>query len=254
MPDMRVFMNNLIFSAVFVCALAVPAVAQEQKAADTDAAAIVADCNARKFETRVEIEKDGEKRLTKMKLCAVKDADDASWVRTLEDAKAKIAAHPDISDESKAKIAAEIDAEIAKLQGGQAASVSKPVELPAPVVMDKPVVTATLPPRTPAKPQLTIRCLDSGETGEGSPCTFLQGGTRLAIRADGDLAGSTKLRFLRRGDARGEVTLAGLRQGQTIRSKLPEQLCVGVSNSKVEIQVVSSNQVVETLGPYKLFC
>jgi hypothetical protein len=247
-------MNKLIVAATFACVVAVPVLAQQPRAGDSSAAAIVADCNARKFEAQVEIEKNGEKRLTKMKLCGIKNEDDAAWLRTLQDAKAKIAAHPDISDESKMKIAAEIDGEIAKVQSGKAASVSKPVELPAPPVISKPVAAATLPARQPAKPQLTIRCLDSGETGEGSPCTFLQGDTRLAIRADGDLAGGTKLRFLRRGDARGEVALAGLRQGQSIRARLPEQLCIGVSNSKIEIQVISSSQVVETFGPYKLLC
>lgn len=248
-------MNKLIVAAGFACAMAAPVLAVQQQEGDSSAAAIVADCNARKFETRVEIEKDGEKRLTKLKLCAVKDADDASWLRTLEDARAKIAAHPDISAESKAKIAAEIDTEVAKLQGGKTASAAEPIAPPsAPPVVAKPVATAALPARTVAKPRLTIRCLDAGETGEGSPCTFLQGDTRLAIRADGDLATSTKLKFLRRGDARGELALAGLRQGQSIRSRLPEELCIGVSNSKVEIQLVSSNQVVETFGPYKLLC
>jgi hypothetical protein len=29
---------------------------------------------------------------------------------------------------------------------------------------------------------------------------------------------------------------------------------MGVSNTKVEIQVVSSNQIVESFGPYKLLC
>ncbi len=248
-------MDKLIVAAGIACAMAAPALAAQQQEGESSVAAIVADCNARKFETRVEIEKGGEKRLTKLKLCAVKDADDASWLRTLEDAKAKIAAHPDISAESKAKIAAEIDTEIAKLQGGKTTSVAVPIAPhPAPPAVAKPVIAATLPARPPARPRLTIRCLDVGETGEGSPCTFLQGDTRLAIRADGDLAGGTKLRFLRRGDARGELALAGLRQGQSIRSKLPEELCIGVSNSKVEIQLVSSNQVVETFGPYKLLC
>ena len=113
---------------------------------------------------------------------------------------------------------------------------------------------AASPTVVPARPRLTIRCLDPGDTGEGSPCTLLERDTRLIIQADDDPAGRASLRFLRRGDARGEVALAGLRRGQTIRSKLPEQLCIGVSSSKVEIQVLSSNQVVETLGPYKLRC
>jgi hypothetical protein len=246
-------MNKLYVAAAFACVISVPVLAQPQ-ATDSSAAAIVADCNARKFETQVEIEKDGEKRLTKMKLCGVKNEDDAAWLRTLRDAKTKIAAHPDISDESKVKIAAQLDAEIAKVETGKGAAVSKPVELPAPPAVSKQVSVAALPAPSPAKPRLTIRCLDGGETGEGSPCTFLQGDTRLAIRADGVLAGGTKLRFLRRGDARGEVALAGLRQGQSMRYRLPEQLCIGVSNSKVEIQVINSNQILETFGPYKLLC
>lgn len=237
---------------------------------DTAAAAIVADCNARKFETSVEIEKDGHKRLTKLKLCAAKEGDQASWVRTLEDAKAKIAAHPDISDESKAKIAAELDAEIAKYQPGHGAMGSVPAA-PAPLVVHQPE-KAVLPPDQPAhsiatqstiattsvrslsKPRLTIRCLDIGEDGGGSPCTVLERNVRLVIHADEDLVGSTILRFLRRGDMRGEVTMAAMRQGQSTRSKLPERLCVGVSSSKVEIQILRSNQVVSTLGPFPLRC
>lgn len=263
-------MSKFIAVAAFACAMIAPASAQEKPQPpenDPGAAAIVADCAARKFETRVEIEKDGEKRLTKLKLCAVKDADEAAWLRTLEDAKAKITAHPDISDESKVKIAAEFDAEIARVKTGTAASNSVPVEpaqraarqpeyvasAPVPAVPTKPAMVAASNV-APAKPRLTIRCLDPGETGAGSPCTFLERDTRLTIQADDDLAGRTSLRFLRRGDVRGEVALAGLRRGQSIRSKLPEQLCIGVSSSKVEIQVLSSNQVVETLGPYKLRC
>jgi hypothetical protein len=224
---------------------------------DTTAAAIVADCNARKFETSVEIDKAGEKRLTKLKLCAAKDADDASWVRTLEDAKRKIAAHPEISGESKMKIAAEIDSEIAKIQAGKAAAM--PVAVPAPLTAapettTKPAQATALPVRGPAGPSLSIRCVDFGDTGEGNPCLFLERSTRLAIRAEEDLAGGARLRFLRRGDARGEVAIAAIRRGQSVQARLPDQLCVGVSSSKVEIQILSSGKVVQTLGPYRLRC
>jgi hypothetical protein len=224
---------------------------------DATAAAIVADCNARKFETRVEIEKDGEKRLTKLKLCAAKDADDASWVRTLEDAKGKIAAHPDISAEGKAKIAAELEPEITKVKTGKAVPVQDVVPAPlppAPAVATTPSVVTAPPVRAPAKPRLTIRCLDFGQPGAGSPCIVLESNTRLSIRADDNLPDGVRLRFLRRGDARGELALAGMRQGQSIQARLPDKLCVGVSSSKVEIQVLSSGQVVETLGPYRLRC
>ena len=83
--------------------------------ADASEAAVIADCSARKFESSVELEKGGQRRHTRMKLCSTAQADDASWVRTLEDAKTKISAHPDISDDSKASISKQIDAEIAKV-------------------------------------------------------------------------------------------------------------------------------------------
>ena len=82
----------------------------------------------------------------------------------------------------------------------------------------------------------------------------LEPGTRLSIRADENLPSGIKLRFLRRGEARGEIALAAMRQGQSVQLRLPDKLCVGVSSSKVEIQVLGSGRVVETLGPYNLRC
>ncbi len=276
-------MNKLIVAAAFACVLAVPAVAEEPEkvvsaagdtveASDPAAAAIVADCSARKFETRVEIEKDGKKRFTRMKLCAAANENEANWVKTLHDAKAKISAHPDISDESKAKIAVELDAEIAKLKPVDAVSIALPAAPPrtpapkpeysvysplpkGPAAAAGSTLATSAPAQAPAKkPRLTIKCLAPGEKGGGSSCLSLDRTTQLAIRADEDLVGGASLRFLRRGDERGEISLAAMRQGQLIRSKLPPELCAGVASSKVEIQVMGSNQVAETLGPYKLRC
>jgi len=274
-------MTNLGFVAALAILASPASVAGSQELAgaqgatveetDTTAAAIVVDCSARKFETSVEIEKDGQKRRTRLKLCAAKDADDAAWAKTLEDAKAKIASHPDISEESKAKIAAELDAEIARIEKGDKASTTLTSSGPlpvaqapghaayppppsAPAVAQNPSLASTAPARAPAKPRLTIRCLEVGESGDGQRCISLERDTQLAIRADDDLAGGVSLRFLRRGDVRGEVALAAMRQGQVIRSKLPRQLCAGVASSKVEIQIIGSNQVVDTLGPYLLRC
>ena len=250
-------MNKLIVAAALAGALAAPSPAEEtQPAAESSpsAAAIVADCNARKFETRVEIEKDGQKRLTKLKLCAAKDADDASWVRTLEDAKAKIAAHPDISDESKAKIGAELDAEIAKIQTGSAASVPVPVVPAPPTAVATKSTPVTAPAKVIAKPRLTSDAwmpARAAREGRVSSLSAARGWRSAPIE---DLSGSTSLRFLRRGDMKGAIALAAMRQGELIRSKLPDQLCIGVSSSKVEIQILNSNQVVETLGPYRLRC
>ncbi len=90
--------------------------AKEVEGADTPAAALVNECSARKFETSAVLERNGQRRLTKVKLCSTPDADDASWIRTLEGARSKIAGIPDISVESRVKIEAELTAEINKLK------------------------------------------------------------------------------------------------------------------------------------------
>ena len=257
-------MNHLSIAASVAVFVATPLLAQQGdsvEATDSQAAAIVADCNARKFESSVEIDKGGEKRLTRFKLCAAKDSDDAAWVKTLKDAKAKIAAHPDISAESKASIAKQLDIEIAKYPAALTASAPPPAAVTPSVVVTPPPSSGTsdaavAPTAKPAlkKPRLTVRCLDPGESGAGSSCSLLDRTTRLLVSADADLAGGASLRFLRRGDQRAEIALAQMHQGEQFRTKLPSELCAGVASTQVQIQVVNSNQVVETLGPYKLRC
>lgn len=92
-----------------------PVVEKVVEGADTDAARLVDACTARKFETTAVIERDGAKRMTKLKLCSNPGADDMAWVKTLEGAKARVATIPDLSPESRVKIEAELDAEIARL-------------------------------------------------------------------------------------------------------------------------------------------
>lgn len=105
-----------------------------------------------------------------------------------------------------------------------------------------------------AKPRLTVRCLDLGESGAGSSCSSLNRATRLQVRADVDLGLGVSLRFLRRGDMRAEIALAQLKQGELFRTRLPAELCAGVASTKVEIQIVGGKQVVDTLGPFNLRC
>src|SRR4030095_5362279 len=126
MPDEGRAMKLLMISAAIAGIAAGPAPGGD-KPVDTTAAAIVADCNARKFETKAEIERNGEKHIVKIKLCAAKDGDTSAWVRTLKDAKAKIASHPEISQDSKAKIVAELNAEIARVEAGGGSSTSPAV-------------------------------------------------------------------------------------------------------------------------------
>ena len=250
----------IIAASLFLLATAPPAPAQVESS-DPEAARVVADCSARKFESSVELDQGGQKRLTKFKLCAAKDSDDAAWVKTLKDAKAKIAAHPDISAESKSSIAAQLDVEIARFETSGAPSVSPPPAAlppvappPAPASATAAVSAAQVAKPAVARPRLTIKCLLPGESGPGGNCTSLDRATRLQVRADADLAAGTSLRFLRRGDLRGEIAVAQLKQGELFRSKLPPELCAGVSSSKVEIQIVGGKQVVDTLGPFNLRC
>lgn len=274
-------MNRLSVAAIVAVLASSPLLARQGQpgsgqgetveATDPNAARIVADCSARKFESSIEIDKNGQKRLTRFKLCSAKDSDDAAWVKMLQDAKAKIAAHPDISPESKASIAAQLDIEIAKYGAArpvptmpvavmQTPSIwttdpppvkpAPPATAPAATVMAAPVASASIA----AKPRLTIRCLEPGESGAGSACSSLNRATRLQVRADADLGQGVSLRFLRRGDMRGEIALAQMHQGELYRSKLPPELCSGVASSKVEIQVMGGKQVVDTLGPYNLRC
>lgn len=124
-------MKHLILAALLSAAPIAPAPAQEanivEKAvikeekvvegADSDEAKLVNDCSARKFETSAVLDRDGAKRITKLKLCSKPGADDLAWIKTLEGAKARIAGIAQLSPESRVKIEAELDAEIARLQG-----------------------------------------------------------------------------------------------------------------------------------------
>jgi hypothetical protein len=126
-------MKHLMLAALLGSAVIAPAMAQDApvaaqsaadkivkqekvvEGADSDEARLVDACAARKFETSAVLDKDGTKRITKLKLCSKPDADDRAWIKTLGDAKARIAGIPDLSPDSRVRIEAELDAEIARL-------------------------------------------------------------------------------------------------------------------------------------------
>lgn len=258
-------MNRLIIALALAASAVPPAQAQEKPAESTvegddpEALKLVADCNARKFETVVEREENGEKKSSKVKLCGKQGQTDAEWVATLKDAAAKIEANPKMPQSAKDQLSSALKTEIAKVEAGAAAPAAAAaiVEPPAPQPDPRPVAVATKSPAVAPvlkKPRLTIRCLAPGEKSGGGSCSMLDRATRLSIVADGDLSSGTSLRFLRRGDARAELALAPMRQGETYRTKLPPELCAGVASTKVEIQVLGSGKVADTLGPYSLRC
>lgn len=240
-----------------------PAMAQEKPAEsavqgdDPEALKLVTDCNARKFETTVDREVNGVRQSSKVKLCGKQGQTDAEWAATLKDAAAKIDANDKMPQSAKDQLSAALKAEIAKVEAGAApqAPVASVVPPAPPLAAPSAVVAKTLPAAPVLKkPKLTIRCLSPGEKGGGSSCSVLDRATRLSVLADAELASGASLRFLRRGDVRAQQPLTPMRQGETFRSKLPPELCAGVASTKVEIQVMSSGQVVETLGPFSLRC
>ena len=238
-------MKRLMLAVAVVGLSAAPGMAQDKPVgnAETDqaAAAIIADCSARKFETSIELVQDGKPRKSKVKLCGKQGQTDAEWAHTLKDAVAKIEANQKMPQAGKDQLVTALKAEIAKFEPVSAPSVALPAVLP-------PVANA------PAKPRVTIKCLAPGDKGTGTACLSLDRTTQLFIRADEDLGGGVGLRFLRRGGERGKIDLAQMRQGQIMRSRLPPELCAGVASSQVQIQVMGSDGITDTLGPYKLTC
>jgi hypothetical protein len=261
-------MKKLIIAAAVAACTVAPVLAQDKPAesppvssvegSDPEALKLIVDCDARKFETVVEHEEGGQKQGSKVKLCGKKGQTDQEWAATLSDAAKKIEARDDMPQWAKDQLTGALKAEIAKIGAGGAANApaaavaSSPP--PPPKIAEKPKASAPALPGATKKPRLTIKCLAPGEKGGGSNCSVIQRNTRLAILADGDLGPGSSLRFLRRGDERGQVALAPMRQGEATQSRLPPELCAGVASSKVEIQVMGSNQVVDTIGPFTLRC
>jgi len=237
----------------------------------------VAACQGHKFETRVEIDP-VRKRSTSIKLCADAGASDADWVKTLEAAVIQIEQR-NMPPEARQKLIDELQGEIARyaatakpapsatvpaLDFGAAAALAGPTEryetsvlppLPSPKVARAAKAAAAAPSQPPMR--IALKCLERGQTGAGGTCDFFDSSTLLAVRAvEGVEAGGT-LRFRRRGDLRGEVSLPPMQAGQSTRVKLPTELCRGVANSRVEIELLapkSTGAVAARLGPYYLRC
>jgi hypothetical protein len=278
----------VILLALLMAAQAAPELGSD---AQSDAeAAVIANCDAHKFETIVHTIVAGKMHSSRVKLCGKVGQTNADWLRTLKDAIDKVEMNGSMSAEAKDQVIAALKLEIAKVSTGsgnsppQAAvltpppasaiggtvsapiigpSLGGPVEysvlppLPAPRPAASAVAMAASIPSLPA-PRMTFRCLATNTLGAEGPCDLLERETLLTVRADEDLPGGTSLRFLRRGDNRAEVDLAQLKRGQTQRFALPPRICQGVAGSRIEIQVVragkGSPQVVDTRGPFELRC
>lgn len=263
---------------------AVPVVAQPEVIVEGATPGLVAQierCSGHKFESLVEVDP-VKKRSTRVKLCANPGSSDADWVKTLEAAIVQIEQR-DMPPAAKSKLLGELRSEAAKFavvskpaaivpmvplmiggEAGRSGRLIAPSEryetsvLP-PLTPRKAVTTATAAIKSQPKRQLSIRlkCLARGQSGSGGTCDFFDRDTVLAISAVEGLENGGMLRFRRRGEARGEVTLAPMRAGQSVRVRLPADLCRGVAYSKVEIELLDSESagaVAARLGSYGLRC
>jgi hypothetical protein len=237
----------------------------------------------------------GAGHATKVTLCGKKGATSAELVTMFKNAVGALEANDQLDSGRRAELVTQIKGKIAQIEGQKTAS-SPPPAAPsiAPLVPRSsvealkpkdalggppseysalPPLPPPLPPATTSvlaaatslppleKPRLTIDCFNAEDLAGAGPCESLERETRLTVRAGGAVPAGTTLRFMRRGDFRAEVDLAQLAAGKSMQFTLPRQVCAGVVESKVEIQVVrragakdSSGQVVDSMGPYLLRC
>jgi hypothetical protein len=278
----------MLYWLVLVLAAAQPAAADPP--ASPEAQALIANCNAHKFETTVMVTgPDGKPKQSQVKICGQAGQSDTDWVKTLRDAVDKVSANPGMSPSVKQQITGALQDEIGRLTGQVANITPGPVPNLAPPAVAAPAARppeyATLPPiptarppeyaalppmptaptvatprllGTPAmpvvRPRLTIRCFNPNDMLGEVACNELVRDMQLAIRADENLPPGISLRFLRRGEDRGQLELAAMRKGRSVRLAIPPGVCRGVSGSRVEIQVLSRGAVAESLGPYDLRC
>jgi hypothetical protein len=237
-------------------------------------------CNARKFETTVEVIADGKKRSSQVKLCGKEGQTDADWANTLKDAAKKVEANEKMPKAVKGQIISALNAEVAKLESSKAEPVQAvtnvlpavpkpPAERPPEYSVLPPIPTAPAVPARSAlakqapllpKPRLSVQCMTPAELGGGS-CESLRRNSVLTIRADENLVGGARLRFLRDGNFRDEMSLAPMPQGQSRRFKLPPKICAGAYRTTLKIEILAgsangagANAAADTLGPYQVRC
>jgi hypothetical protein len=227
--------------------------------------------------------------VAKVTLCSKKNATSDDLVQMFESAASALSQNLRMAPEKRNDLAAQMRTKAAEVRADKsaAATVSPGIALPtaslAPLRSAAPIEQApeytVLPPLPPpsnpavatsasaaaslpllSKPRLTIECFNPADITGAAPCDSLERETILKVRAGDALQAGISLRFLRRGDLRAEIELAQLARGKSAQFTLPREVCTGVVESKVEIQVVrrvkanDAGQVVDSMGPYFLRC
>lgn len=203
-------------------------------------------------------------RPTKVTLCGEKGATPDELARMIEDAATKVAATVSIPEDRRKAIVQQMEARAATLRKTPVTALPSPartgaVEPPiaptvGPMPVAKPVQRPSILRPPPAKPRLSLECMTPGEFSRGGPCVTMTRDTVLIVKAGEALPDPIALRFVRSGDTRGEVALGSMRKGQSVRNRVPREVCSGISSGEAQIHVIRSGQVADRLGPYLLRC
>jgi hypothetical protein len=287
----RIFVGLALCAATAAAAAPQARKAPPNSAEPEAAKQLMESCDAHKFETVVKAVVDGEPRQSKVRLCGKEGQSDADWIVTLKDAIDKLNANKDMAPEVRGQIVTAIDREISRLEsGGSEQALSEPLpprakpqttatladqysSLPplpttppppphviAPVAMGHgtkmagSIAAAASPVATGPAPKLTFACYAPGDLGGDAPCTGFQRETVLTVRAREDVRKGLELQFARNGEVRATVDLAELRRGKSVRIPLPADVCRGVGDGRLDLQIVDGGFVVASDGPYSLRC
>lgn len=202
---------------------------------------------------------------TKVTLCSDKGATHEQVVRMLEDAAAKLERTKGLPDDRRIPLVQQMRGKIAELEkaakseAAVAPAVSAPMAatvppLPRPKPAAGPVMANASSPLALPKPRLDFQCYTPGEIGIGGDCVTMNRDTRLTVKAGEIIQPATSLRFTRNRDFRAEVQIGPMRKGQAKRLMVPREVCKGVVDAEIEIQVARGTQVVDTRGPYLMRC
>ncbi|HET7708648.1 MAG TPA: hypothetical protein VFK50_03825 [Sphingomicrobium sp.] len=249
----------------------------------------LAKCGSRKFESVAEFQVDGKMKRSRLTLCAAESDSAEEWIATLEKNESAIKAQSRLPESARFKLLSDLRAEIDRLKGGQGivavkgdliavkgdlgigakpkSEVTVPKSdfavstLPA-MPVAKTVVSRAFDPKKAAtpltrRPQLAIKCLNPG--GAAARCSFMAVDTAIEIEAEEDLASAVTLHFRRTDSNReGEVRLAQLKRGDTVRLRVPPEICKGVVRAEFDVQVSGAGsgglRYSDVVGPFEKRC
>lgn len=279
-------MTRFAMFCIAVATIAVPGTAQEPAttpiiAAPPVAGPATADVPAEDAARKV-IQCEGEKFVfawgagsnpTRVTLCGKKGATREETMALLEEAAAKLEQSTTISEDRRIALVQQIRGKVAEIKGVEAPKpvasapiaagpVTVPGVTPLKPIVPKPVVPSALSAASAAstsvlllpKPRLSFECYTPGDIGVGGPCVALNRDTRLTVRAGEPIPAATSLRFTRNREFKAEIAIGPMGKGQSRRLMIPRQVCGGVVETEIEVQVARGNHVVDTRGPYLMRC